>query len=160
MNRKFFERCFGIPDNGPDLDVRCSCGVELEFDEYLGSRFLTITIEPHVCQEVNKMTIDERNESHYKMWNWLSKNTDKCKRDYFSENNVETPGESDCFLCEYECPGYTHSPCDACPLNMADRLECDDGSRYNQWRYAKGGERAELARQIRDVVPEPKERKK
>lgn len=92
--------------------------------------------------------------AHKELWNWLSENPDKEKADWpgWKHNGGQYYSRADCFCCDYArpitIPGDYYCPlCTSCNGTIG---WCLDGL-YYQWDEAEGAERAELARQIRDL---------
>lgn len=114
-------------------------------------------------QKVSRERFEWLKQKHYELWDWLSKNPDACKSDWFTlGENRGIRAANDCFACEFdnEIKGVC---CGACPLicDRIDEKECLGGL-YKKYSDAKIDYRVyqtsafcdkviELAKQIRDL---------
>ena len=107
---------------------------------------------------MNKISGEEFKElkrNHYELWDWLSKNPDKSKEDWFTlENNYFKSAHVNCFACEFTLltTGSESSKCNYCPLCENSSDDCLDGL-YSKWYFSCSNPtaRSEYARQIRDL---------
>lgn len=96
--------------------------------------------------------------AHIRLWDWLSKNPDKMKKDWpeWEENGGEEieHAQSYCFACDYAASKNdgVNCDCDYCPLVWPDGFGCTDaGNLFDYWYWAYGNEKSALAKQIRDL---------
>jgi len=96
------------------------------------------------------------------LWDWLSKNPDKRKKDWaeWQENggNVEH-AQSYCFACGYASENSDYDPddddgtkdCDLCPLVWPNGINCMGYGLYEKYWNATNIAKPPLAEQIRDL---------
>lgn len=85
-------------------------------------------------------------ELHIGLWDWLAENPDKTKAEWprwpMHQEVIEYNRCFACFDCDLNC----------CTLQWGDGRRCvDDRSLYWAYEAAHGKERADLAKQIRDL---------
>ena len=111
-----------------------------------------------IKQNLRRNEMNDHDE-HYKMWDWLSKNPDKSKKDYFEENftvNYIRPVNY-CFLCDLY---YDYKSCEKCPMVKKHGCVCvSSTSLFLRWCDTKDSDnkedRIKYAKAIRDVVDKP-----
>ncbi len=109
-------------------------------------------------KKVSRKYFEYFKQKHYELWDWLSKNPDKIKGDWFNSiYYVGTPKiniRNNCFACELaqQIRKYdSNKPiCEYCPICKGIG-SCLDGL-FNEYAEATNNlERMELAKQIRDL---------
>lgn len=114
-------------------------------------------------QKISRKRFGWLKNKHYELWDWLSKNPDKEKEDWFAlDKNKGIKVANDCFACQFanEIAGCC---CRACPLicDETNNKSCLGGL-YEKYANAKGDyyirktsssrdKIIELAKQIRDL---------
>lgn len=114
-------------------------------------------------QKISRKSFEWLKQKHYEVWDWLSKNPDKGKYDWFAlDKNKGIKVANGCFACQFdnEIAGCS---CGACPLicDETNNKSCLGGL-YEKYTDAKGNyhirktsslrdEVIELAKQIRDL---------
>lgn len=92
--------------------------------------------------------------AHIRLWDWLSKNPDKRKKDWpeWQANGGNVARVSgDCFACEYTMK-CNYCSCSNCPLIWPNNISCNRlGGLFIRWNGAVGNEKQALAEQIRDL---------
>lgn len=119
-------------------------------------------------QKISRKKFEWFKQKHYELWDWLSKNPDKGKEDWFNSiYYVGTPKKTikdRCFACEFawKIGNIEGERCKYCPLCKREFL-CLNGL-YDEYRIAKSNYNLvpenktisrtrviELAKQIRDL---------
>lgn len=105
--------------------------------------------------QISKEYFEELKKNHYELWDWLSKNPDKEKEDWFAlEQNRDKSAHAHCFACEVALliSGTESRMCDYCPLCDDTKKGCLNGL-YDWWwgTYYAPSLRAKFAEQIRDL---------
>lgn len=114
-------------------------------------------------QKISRKRFEWLKQKHYELWDWLSKNPDKEKEDWFAlDKNKGIKVANDCFACQFdnEIAGCC---CRACPLicDETNNKSCLGGL-YEKYTNAKcdyyirktsssRDKIIELAKQIRDL---------
>lgn len=116
-------------------------------------------------QKISRKRFEWLKNKHYELWDWLSKNPDKYKNDWFDlDKNREIRVRNRCFACQFDLEAAGNKTCTRCPIGSgkaAIEEDCLGGlfERYTKaefdYRIRKtSGSRAkviELAKQIRDL---------
>lgn len=114
-------------------------------------------------QKISRKRFGWLKNKHYELWDWLSKNPDKEKEDWFAlDKNKGIKVANDCFACQFD-DEITDCCCRACPLicDETNNKSCLGGL-YEKYANAKGDyyirktassrdKIIELAKQIRDL---------
>ena len=120
-------------------------------------------------KQLNKIkNITFRYDLHVKMWDWLAKNPDKDKYDYFDlyPDEKEFALDYECFACAYnehvidKLSIRCRNECFYCPFEVKNEVyteKCCLGGRYKGWLQNSDDlkQRSEYARQIRDLPLNP-----
>ena len=91
-------------------------------------------------------------ENHYALWNWLSENPGKEKRDWPGFKTMERLGikiqPNRCFMCvDFSC----NSGCRGCPYVLKFKFQCFNGGPYlGLGRSMDSRGNADRKKQIRD----------
>lgn len=106
-------------------------------------------------QKISRKRFEWLKQKHYELWDWLSKNPDACKSDWFTlGENRGIRAANNCFACEFdnEIKGVC---CGACPLicDRIDEKECLGGL-YKKYSDAKIDYRVYQTSAFRDKVIE------
>lgn len=112
-------------------------------------------------RKVSRKQFEAFKQKHYELWDWLSKNPDKTKNDWFnSVYYVGTPKMdivNSCFACEIAQQireyDFGKSMCGYCPLRKSGEdyhNPCLNGL-FDKYVRARGLERVKIAKQIRDL---------
>lgn len=112
-------------------------------------------------RKVSRKYFEAFKQKHYELWDWLSKNPDKTKNDWFnSVYYVGTPKMdivNSCFACEIAQQireyDFGKSMCGYCPLRKSEEdyhNPCLNGL-FDKYVRARGSERVKIAKQIRDL---------
>lgn len=113
-------------------------------------------------QKISRKRFEWLKNKHYELWDWLSKNPDKEKEDWFAlDKNKGIKVAHDCFACQFD--NEIAGCCRACPLicDETNNKSCLGGL-YEKYANAKGDyyirktsssrdKVIELAKQIRDL---------
>lgn len=116
-------------------------------------------------QKINRKRFEELKQKHYELWDWLSKNPDKYKNDWFElDKNRGIRVRNNCFACQFDLEAKGNRTCTRCPIGSgkaAIEEDCLGGlfERYTRaefdYRIGKTSdlraEVIELAKQIRDL---------
>lgn len=116
-------------------------------------------------QKISRKRFEWLKNKHYELWDWLSKNPDKYKNDWFElDKNKGIRVTNNCFACQFDLEAKGNRTCTRCPIGSgkaAIEEDCLGGlfERYTKaefdYRIGKtSGSRAEvieLAKQIRDL---------
>lgn len=116
-------------------------------------------------QKVSRKRFEWLKQKHYELWDWLSKNPDKYKNDWFDlDKNRGTRVRNNCFACQLDLEAAGNKTCIRCPIGSGKAAIEEDclGGLFE--RYTKAGfdyrirktsslraEVVELAEQIRDL---------
>lgn len=112
-------------------------------------------------KKVSRKYFEYFKQKHYELWDWLSKNPDKTKNDWFnSVYYVGTPKMdivNSCFACEIAQQireyDFGKSMCGYCPLRKSGEdyhNPCLNGL-FDKYVRARGSERVKIAKQIRGL---------
>lgn len=116
-------------------------------------------------QKISRKRFEWLKQKHYELWDWLSKNPDKYKNDWFDLNkNRGIRARNRCFACQFDLEAAGNKTCVRCPIGSgkaAIEEDCLGGlfKRYTKaefdYRISKTSdlraEVIELAKQIRDL---------
>ena len=116
-------------------------------------------------QKISRKRFEWLKQKHYELWDWLSKNPDKYKNDWFElEKNREIRVRNNCFACQFDLEAKGNRTCTRCPIGSgkaAIEEDCLGGlfERYTRagfdYRIGKTSDLRdkviELAKQIRDL---------
>ena len=116
-------------------------------------------------QKISRKRFEWLKQKHYELWDWLSKNPDKYKNDWFElEKNRGIRVRNNCFACQFDLEAKGNRTCTRCPIGSgkaAIEEDCLVGlfERYTRaefdYRIGKTSdlraEVIELAKQIRDL---------
>lgn len=116
-------------------------------------------------EKVNRERFEWLKQKHYELWDWLSKNPDNNKYDWFAlDKNRGTIVSNNCFACQFDLEAAGDKPCTRCPIGSSKAViggSCLGGlyERYmkvkSNYRISKTSdlraEVVELAKQIRDL---------
>ena len=114
-------------------------------------------------QKISRKRFEWLKQKHYELWDWLSKNPDKEKEDWFAlDKNKGIKVANDCFACQFDSE-IAGCCCRACPL-ICDETNSKSclGGLYEKYTNAKvdyhirktsssRDKIIELAKQIRDL---------
>ena len=104
--------------------------------------------------KISREKFEELKRNHYELWDWLSKNPDKQKKDWFSlEQNMDKDVFANCYACEFAFLVNRSETriCSFCPLCRKSNDMCLNGL-YSKWYCSCSPDtRSECARQIRDL---------
>ena len=108
--------------------------------------------------KISREQFKELKRNHYELWDWLSKNPDKQKKDWFElEQNKNKSVYKDCYACKFTLliSESSRNRCRFCPLCEGDNENCLDGL-FDKWfcliLMNEPAARSECARQIRDLA--------
>lgn len=116
-------------------------------------------------QRISRKKFEWLKQKHYELWDWLSKNPDKYKNDWFDlDKNRGIRVRNNCFACQFDLEAKGNRTCTRCPIGSgkaAIEEDCLGGlfERYTRaefdYRIGKTSdlraEVIELAKQIRDL---------
>ena len=116
-------------------------------------------------QKISRKRFEWLKQKHYELWDWLSKNPDKYKNDWFElDKNKGIRVRNRCFACQFDLEAKGNRTCTRCPIGSgkaAIEEDCLGGlfKRYTRaefdYRIGKTSdlraEVIELAKQIRDL---------
>lgn len=116
-------------------------------------------------QKISRKRFEWLKQKHYELWDWLSKNPDKEKEDWFAlDKNKGIKVANDCFACQFDLEAKGNRTCTRCPIGSgkaAIEEDCLGGlfERYTRaefdYRIGKTSSSRdkviELAKQIRDL---------
>lgn len=116
-------------------------------------------------EKISRKRFEWLKQKHYELWDWLSKNPDKYKNDWFDlDKNRGIRVRNNCFACQFDLEAVGNKTCTRCPIGsgkVAIEEDCLGGlfDKYTEaefdYRIRKtSGSRAEvieLAKQIRDL---------
>ena len=116
-------------------------------------------------QKISRKRFEWLKQKHYELWDWLSKNPDKYKNDWFElDKNRGIRVRNNCFACQFDLEAKGNRTCTRCPIGSgkaAIEEDCLGGlfERYTRaefdYRIGKTSdlraEVIELAKQIRNL---------
>ena len=116
-------------------------------------------------EKISRKRFEWLKQKHYELWDWLSKNPDKYKNDWFElDKNRGIRVRHNCFACQFDLEAAGNKTCVRCPIGSgkaAIEEDCLGGlfKRYTEaefdYRIRKTSdlraEVIELAKQIRDL---------
>lgn len=116
-------------------------------------------------QKVSRERFEWLKQKHYELWDWLSKNPDKNKYDWFAlDKNRGIIASNNCFACQFDSEAVGNKACVRCPIGSGKAVigESCLGGLYERYMKAKSNYRIsktsdlraeviELAEQIRDL---------
>lgn len=116
-------------------------------------------------EKVNRERFEWLKQKHYELWDWLSKNPDNNKYDWFAlDKNRRTIVSNSCFACQFDLEAAGDKPCTRCPIGSGKAVIGGSclGGLYERYMKAKSNYRisktsdlraevVELAKQIRDL---------
>ena len=116
-------------------------------------------------QKISRERFEWLKQRHYELWDWLSKNPDKYKNDWFDlDKNKGIRVRNNCFACQFDLEAVGNKTCVRCPIGSgkaAIEEDCLGGlfERYTKaafdYRIRKTSDLRdkviELAKQIRDL---------
>lgn len=108
--------------------------------------------------KISKTQFEFYKQKHYELWDWLSKNLDSTKFEWFiSVCPEELNMTNDCFACEItktlsgDEEDNSQASCEYCPITDFESCDCCDGL-YHLYTGAQNEEkRSRFAEQIRDL---------
>ena len=116
-------------------------------------------------QKISRKRFEWLKQKHYELWDWLSKNPDKYKNDWFElDKNRGIRVRNNCFACQFDLEAVGNKTCTRCPIGSGKAAIEEDclGGLFE--RYTKAGfdyrirktsslrdKVIELAEQIRDL---------
>lgn len=114
-------------------------------------------------QKISRKRFEWLKYKYYELWDWLSKNPDKSKYDWFAlDKNRGLEAVNNCFACEFDSKIKGHA-CRACPIicDETNNKSClgglyekysDAKIDYHTYKTSIFRDRViELAKQIRDL---------
>ena len=105
-------------------------------------------------QKISRKRFEWLKQKHYELWDWLSKNPDKEKEDWFAlDKNKGIKVANDCFACQFD--DEITGCCRACPLicDETNNKSCLGGL-YEKYTNAKVDYRIRKTSSLRDKVIE------
>lgn len=116
-------------------------------------------------KKVSRERFEWLKQKHYELWDWLSKNPDKNKYDWFAlDKNRGIIASNNCFACQFDSEAVGNKACVRCPIGSGKAVigESCLGGLYERYMKAKSNYRIsktsdlraeviELAEQIRDL---------
>lgn len=116
-------------------------------------------------KKVSRERFEWLKQKHYELWDWLSKNPDKNKYDWFAlDKNRGIIASNNCFACQFDSEVVGNKACVRCPIGSGKAVigESCLGGLYERYMKAKSNYRIsktsdlraeviELAEQIRDL---------
>ena len=116
-------------------------------------------------QKISRKRFEWLKQKHYELWDWLSKNPDKYKNDWFElDENRGIRVRNNCFACQFDLEAVGNKTCTRCPIGSgraAIEEDCLGGlfERYTKAAFdyhirktsSSRDKIIELAKQIRDL---------
>ena len=116
-------------------------------------------------EKISRKRFEWLKHKHYELWDWLSKNPDKSKYDWFAlDKNKGIRASNNCFACQFDLEAVGNESCTRCPIGSGKAVikESCLGGLYERYMKAKSDYRTrktsslraeviELAKQIRDL---------
>lgn len=116
-------------------------------------------------QKISRKRFEWLKQKHYELWDWLSKNPDKYKDDWFElDKNRGIRVRNNCFACQFDLEAKGNRTCTRCPIGSGKAAIEEDclGGLFERYTRAEFDYRIrktsssrdkviELAKQIRDL---------
>lgn len=108
-------------------------------------------------QKVSRKRFEWLKHKHYELWDWLSKNPDKYKNDWFDlDKNRGIRVRNNCFACQFDLEAVGNKTCTRCPIGSGKAAIEEDclGGLFERYTRAEFDYRIRKTSSLRDKVIE------
>lgn len=108
-------------------------------------------------QKISRKRFEWLKQKHYELWDWLSKNPDKYKNDWFElYKNKGIRARNRCFACQFDLEAKGNRTCTRCPIGSGKAAIEEDclGGLFERYTKAEFDYRIRKTSSLRDKVIE------
>lgn len=108
-------------------------------------------------QKISRKRFEWLKQKHYELWDWLSKNPDKYKNDWFElDKNKGIRVGNNCFACQFDLEAKGNRTCTRCPIGSGKAAIEEDclGGLFERYTKTEFDYRIRKTSSLRDKVIE------
>ncbi len=108
-------------------------------------------------EKISRKRFEWLKQKHYELWDWLSKNPDKCKNDWFElDKNRGIRVRCNCFACQFDLEAKGNRTCTRCPIGSGKAAIEEDclGGLFERYAKTEFDYRIRKTSSLRDKVIE------